>query len=110
MSGGSWNYLYADLENAANRLNSSGDPHRQALGRVMSRLATAMHAIEWVDSCDWGSPDDVVAIEKALGPDAVPLVLAELERDINEALQPHQPTPKRGIQMRGDARRGRARC
>ena len=85
MSGGSWDYLYSRMEDAANRLDKSGDPHRKALGRTMSRLATAMHAIEWVDSGDWGSPDDVVAIEKALGTEAVPLVLAELERSINDA-------------------------
>jgi 2-hydroxychromene-2-carboxylate isomerase len=85
MSGGSWDYLYSRLEDAANRLDQSGDPHRKALGRAMSRLATAMHAVEWVDSGDWGTPDDVVAIEKALGADAVPLVLSELERSINDA-------------------------
>ena len=85
MSGGSWDYLHSKMEYAADRLTKDEMPERRALGRMMERMAKAMHAIEWVDSCDWAKGDEVAPIEEALGPAAAALTLAELETTINAA-------------------------
>jgi hypothetical protein len=78
MSGGSWNYLFLQIEEAAHGLMSSKEPERIAFGRLMERCAKAMHEIEWVDSGDRSSPDDTNAIREALGQDADKLIMAEL--------------------------------
>lgn len=81
MSGGSWEYLYLRLEDAANRLLTDRAPERRALGRHLQLMATALHDIEWVDSCDYGRGDDRKAIDAALGSAARELVLAEVVTD-----------------------------
>lgn len=67
MCGGSWNYLYYDIDDAADSLIQDGDPLRKAFGNKMKLIAAAMHDIEWVDSGDYGNGEEVEAIEKALG-------------------------------------------
>lgn len=60
MSGGSWNYISEPMGEAAEKLlrsNGSEAELRRAAGRLMKKLAEAMHEIEWVDSCD-NSPGD----------------------------------------------------
>lgn len=52
----------------ADVLAASGDPLRAAFGRHLLLVADAMHAVEWVDSCDWGPGDEVEAIKAALSP------------------------------------------
>ena len=66
MSGGSWDYLYSRIEDAGDRLVGSKCVKRATLGRLMLRVAEAMHAIEWVDSCDWGQGDELEHIENVL--------------------------------------------
>jgi len=68
MSGGSWEYSYARIEEIADRLMEERDVHRRALGHHMALIAEAMHAIEWVDSGDCSSPHDVDAIKAVLVP------------------------------------------
>jgi 2-hydroxychromene-2-carboxylate isomerase len=77
MSGGSWDYLYERMEDAAGRLLSSDDNDRRAFGRLMRKCAKAMHDIEWVDSCDYGEGDELVAIRAALGANAPSLAIHE---------------------------------
>lgn len=71
MSGGSWNYLHQDIEDAARRLvhgaHSSCVEERVALGRLLEKVARAMHDIEWVDSCDYGKGDEREAILACVG-------------------------------------------
>jgi hypothetical protein len=66
MSGGSWDYLFGRMDDAADRLVVSSDPRRKAFGLLMRRCAKAMHDIEWVDSGDCGPGDDADAIDAAL--------------------------------------------
>lgn len=84
MSGGSYNYLCSkdaldllgslssqeDLARMADRLTELGyddgvahdirlligaiDTHRHAVDEVLSRLEPVLHAVEWLDSGDWG--------------------------------------------------------
>jgi hypothetical protein len=64
MSGGSWNYLYCKIDDAANNLCSEKSPLRRAFGEHMKLVAKAMHEIEWVDSGDCAHPRDYDAIKK----------------------------------------------
>lgn len=67
MSGGSWDYLCYKMEEAADRLSHSKCPHRKAFAILMYKCATAMHDIEWVDSCDKRDGDEIEAISAVLG-------------------------------------------
>lgn len=60
MSGGSMDYLYSRVEDAANIIG--GTPERKAFARHLYRVAEALHDIEWVDSCDYGPGDENAAI------------------------------------------------
>jgi len=63
MSGGSYDYLYRKMEEAALRLLSKDQPlYRQAFGDLLIRCSNAMHEIEWVDSNDKSEGDDEEAI------------------------------------------------
>jgi len=85
MSGGSWDYVCYKIGEAADELVNAKDPLRRALGKKMKPFAQAMHDIEWVDSCDYGTGDDIQAIRDALGEDCDKLVMAELN-DESKAL------------------------
>lgn len=89
MSGGSYDYAYSKVDDMADSLLSDKNPLRRAFAKHLKLVAAAMHDIEWVDSADYGTGDDVEAIEKALGKDAKSLMLLELIADakiVNEAL------------------------
>ena len=86
MSGGSWEYVYHHLDEAADKLSRSAKPERKALGKKMELMSKAMHDIEWTDSGDYDDDGDQLAIRAALGKDAPALILTEL---IAEAKQAH---------------------
>lgn len=67
MSGGSWDYLYLKVEDAANELIADRCAVRRAFGKHLLHVAHAMHEIEWVDSGDKSPPADTDAIRSALG-------------------------------------------
>ena len=67
MSGGSWDYVYWKVEEAAERLQGENCPHRRVLGDRLKLYAKALHDIEWVDSGDLGKGDEMEAIKAALG-------------------------------------------
>lgn len=64
MSGGSWNYVYHHINEAAHGLMQERSPQRVRLGKLMHLMSKAMHDIEWVDSCDYGPGDETESIEK----------------------------------------------
>ena len=74
MSGGSYNYLFERVEEAAEimRKNNKGIRARQvhelreAFASHLSDVASAMKAVEWVDSGDFGQGDEVSAILRVL--------------------------------------------
>lgn len=78
MSGGSWDYSYGGLKDLSVKLLLESDPKRKALGRLVEKVANAMHDIEWVDSGDYGPGNEIAAIDIALGKDRDKLVLAEM--------------------------------
>jgi len=81
MSGGSWNYLYMKMENAADEFIEDKRPLRRAFGKKMRLYAKAMHDIEWVDSLDTSKGSEEKAIKKALGENCHALTLAEIIKD-----------------------------
>jgi len=77
MSGGSWGYLYRNINDAAFALqrgaaterdsaldlNEEQREKRRKLGELLEKVAHALHEIEWVDSCDSSFPSDTQAID-----------------------------------------------
>lgn len=85
MSGGSYDYAYHKVEQMADDLehsyarqrimpdpegydvpdskNPDKDPRRALFAKFLWQVAKAMHAIEWVDSADWGTGDEYPHIE-----------------------------------------------
>lgn len=68
MSGGSWEYVYSRVEDAADRLCESQDTLRRAFGEHLKLCAKALHDVEWVDSSDYGKGADVEAIRAVVAP------------------------------------------
>ena len=80
MSGGSWEYFYYQLEEIADRLlEEGGCPHRIAFGNHLELCVKALHDIEWVDSGDKGSGDEIKAIRDVLGDTVDYMVLEVLQ-------------------------------
>jgi hypothetical protein len=84
MSGGSWDYVSYKFEDTAHRLLGSKCPYRQALGRQILREAEALHAIEWVDSCDWGPGDEIELITMAV---TMTQVAAEVSEQLRQGVE-----------------------
>jgi hypothetical protein len=68
MSGGSLNYAYEKVESAAAEIRdrSPKSVRHLAFARHLDLVAKALHDIEWVYSCDYGSEDDVSSIQACL--------------------------------------------
>jgi hypothetical protein len=79
MSGGSWDYAFSHFDGVANRLSRESDPLRRLLGIRVELIAKALHDIEWVDSGDYNSGDDVAAIKAVLSAD----LSADIRDEIN---------------------------
>lgn len=87
MSGGSWDYLYQQLEYPVERLKHSPIPERRAFGHLLEKVQTALHDIEWVDSNDYGEGEEIPAIRAAMGEMAVPKLLIKEAKEAMENLQ-----------------------
>jgi len=85
MSGGSWDYLYRNIGEAAQELMEDKRPLRRAFGKHMELISKAMYAIEWVDSSDWGAGQEEKYIRKALGDNSVVLELEELMKQVMDS-------------------------
>ena len=75
MSGGSYDYLYCKINEAAGQVERYGrgrknEALRTAFAKHLSLIAEAMHRIEWVDSCDNSPGDEDAAIRACLAPGA----------------------------------------
>ena len=67
MSGGCYGYLYARIDDLAELVEERRDtPLRRAFGLHLRFVAKAVHAVEWVDSCDWPPGAEDAAILDAL--------------------------------------------
>lgn len=67
MSGGSYDYFYLRVEEMAENIPHKNNPRRVAFKELLKLVAEACHAIEWVDSCDYGAGDENKTIEACLG-------------------------------------------
>lgn len=70
MSGGSWDYLYGRVRDAAERLQAEPSALRQDLGRHVALVATALRAVEWLDSGDYGEEHED-EIRPCLSPETI---------------------------------------
>ena len=80
MSGGSYSYAHLRVEEFASELRARTDhasrdrpgyAERLAFAAHLDKVATAMHAIEWVDSCDWAKGTEVPSITQCMSPEAI---------------------------------------
>ena len=82
MSGGSYDYAYQGVNDMAHNLERmSSEPLRRAFAEHLLQVATAMHAIEWVDSADYSKGAEVEHIRAVLKPGA------EIEAAITMAIE-----------------------
>ena len=87
MSGGSWDYLYFKIEEAADQLKHEKCEYRRAFADLMKKVSVAMHDIEWVDSCDKGEGDEIEAIKTALGDEAEKMATQKLIEDADSVIE-----------------------
>lgn len=54
MSGGSYDYVYSRIHDAAREVERAhrDQPHVVAFARLLAQCGDVMYAIEWADSCD----------------------------------------------------------
>jgi hypothetical protein len=96
VSGGSWGYFSFKLEEVADRLIDSRPTTsqyllRRALGKHLKKCATALHEIEWVDSCDTSPGGEKEALkacfENAVQSIEADEILSELKRLESEIIK-----------------------
>ena len=68
MSGGSWNYFYAQINEIGDRLiredcQSIAQDHRVSLGKLIKLISEALYHIEWVDSYDLVKGQEIESIK-----------------------------------------------
>ena len=92
MSGGSYDYFYAKLDDLADSIRLI-NPERKAFVKHLKKVVKALHDIEWVDSFDYGINAEIAAIMECITAKEVLLVAVEeakkacnnLERAIEKA-------------------------
>lgn len=95
MSGGSLDYAYRKVEDAAEMIEGRAETtiHR-AFAVHLHKVAAALHDLEWVWSGDKSPGDEVAAIEALLNPSDVLQValdrVSQSVKDLTEALEPLQ--------------------
>jgi len=77
MSGGAWDYAYLQVDDIVDRLETSKDPLRRALGEALRPFIAALRDIEWVDSGDYSRGREHDAIRAALGEGAEERAVAD---------------------------------
>jgi hypothetical protein len=80
MSGGSLDYAYGKVTDAANSIRlHSKNPLHLAFAKHLDLVSTALHDLEWVLSSDCSSPSEEPAIRAVISP------TAEIESATEEA-------------------------
>lgn len=72
MSGGSLDYMYSRVQDAADtiRARNPDSPLHQAFADHLDLVWRALHDCEWVMSCDYAEGEDEEAIRAVLAPGA----------------------------------------
>jgi hypothetical protein len=69
MSGGSLDYVYCKVEDAASRVRSMAEtPLQRAFAEHLYKVSKALHDLEWVLSCDYSQGQEVEAIMACVTP------------------------------------------
>lgn len=84
MSGGFYEYADYKLRSFIGEFAAEANtPLRKAFLAHLINVAEAIHAIEWVDSGDYGPGDEEEAIKKVLGPHWKELTLEEVLKEMD---------------------------
>lgn len=86
MSGGSLNYVYSAVSDAASQIAADERPEYAAFGQHLKLVAKALHEVEWEYSCDTGKGDALKAIAEAMHSNLNVLSLYEVLKDIRVAV------------------------
>ena len=84
MSGGSLDYVYQKVQEAADRIKGDDRPIYRAFGKHLELVADALHAVEWEYSCDYGKGDAEPNIKKVLEDSAKQRHLEEILADMRK--------------------------
>jgi hypothetical protein len=72
MSGGSFDYIYSKVEDAKSMVRSNATrPEHLAFADHLTKVAKALHDIEWMLSGDIGNGDELPAIMECITPSDV---------------------------------------
>ena len=84
MSGGSLDYVYRKVEQAACDVLARADrPEHRAFAEHLMKVSKALHDLEWVWSCDYGRGDELEAINAVISPaDTLQQAMKEAETAI----------------------------
>jgi hypothetical protein len=95
MSGGSYDYAYEKVSSMAAQLISSKEtPLRRAFGEHLKKVANAMQAVEWVDSCDSAKGDEDEPIRACLEAGAEEAAARKALEEATEAKRVFRSLPK----------------
>lgn len=87
MSGGSYDYAYAKVEDMARELEKHRDPLRRAFAKHLFAVAKAMYDVEWVDSGDYSPGAEREAVSLVVDRATAMSVLVDALRDIADQMQ-----------------------
>ncbi len=91
MSGGSLDYVYFKVDEAADAIECRSDkPFHKAFAKHLRKVSKALHDIEWVFSGDYSEGDEKASIETIINPKDILLEAADMamkaKNDLEEAL------------------------
>lgn len=85
MSGGSLDYVYYKVEEAASEVSRRAEtPLQKAFAKHLESVAKALHDLEWMWSGDTSEGSEVKAIKECLGKQANNLMITELLKDLDK--------------------------
>lgn len=84
MSGGSMDYLYAKVEDASFRADT---PLRAAFAAHLKRVARALRAIEWNDSCDGDDGEHEAILACISRADVLNVAIERADKALSELTQ-----------------------
>jgi hypothetical protein len=84
VSGGSLDYVYSNVKEAADRIMDDDRPLYRAFGKHLVLVADALHAVEWEYSNDCGKGTAEPNIKKVLGDSEQQRRLEEILADMRK--------------------------
>lgn len=84
MSGGSLDYVYSRVQDAADRIKGDDRPMYRAFAKHLILVADALHAVEWEYSSDYAKGEAEADIKKVLGDSQQQRHLEEILTDMRK--------------------------